>query len=72
MCYLVSHFPELQFGTLVLGQSYRAPALQAKMAATLQYLSGGRFILGIGAGWKEDEYWHTVIRIHRPQCARAN
>jgi alkanesulfonate monooxygenase SsuD/methylene tetrahydromethanopterin reductase-like flavin-dependent oxidoreductase (luciferase family) len=56
MCYLVSHFPELQFGTLVLGQSYRAPALQAKMAATLQYLSGGRFILGIGAGWKEDEY----------------
>src|SRR5437879_1821759 len=44
MCYLLPHFPELKFGTLVLGQSYRNPALQAKMAATLQYLSDGRFI----------------------------
>ena len=37
-------------------QSYRNPALTAKMAANLQLLSGGRFILGLGAGWKEDEY----------------
>src|SRR5713226_7471086 len=56
LCYLLPHFPELRFGTLVLGQSYRSPALLAKMASTLQYLSGGRFILAIGAGWKEDEY----------------
>jgi len=56
MCYLLPHFPELRFGTLVLGQSYRNPALLAKMASTLQYLSDGRYILGIGAGWKEDEY----------------
>lgn len=56
LCYLLSHFPELRFGTLVLGQSYRSPSLLAKMASTLQYLSDGRFILGIGAGWKEDEY----------------
>src|SRR3954447_21085580 len=48
--------PGVRFGTLVLGQSFRNPALTAKIAATLQFLTGGRFILGIGAGWKEDEY----------------
>jgi alkanesulfonate monooxygenase SsuD/methylene tetrahydromethanopterin reductase-like flavin-dependent oxidoreductase (luciferase family) len=40
----------------VLCQSYRNPALTAKMGANLQLLSKGRFILGLGAGWKEDEY----------------
>ena len=43
-------------GALVLCQSYRNPALVAKMAANLQVASGGRFVLGLGAGWKEDEY----------------
>ena len=40
----------------MLANSYRHPPLLAKMAASLQYLSGGRFILGYGAGWAEDEY----------------
>ncbi|GIV78061.1 TIGR03560 family F420-dependent LLM class oxidoreductase [Litorilinea aerophila] len=56
ICYLAGAFPRLKFGTIVLCQSYRNPALLAKMGATLQLLSSGRFILGIGAGWKEDEY----------------
>ncbi len=56
ICYLAGAFPEYQFGSIVLCQSYRNPALLAKMGATLQALSRGRFILGIGAGWKEDEY----------------
>ncbi len=49
-------YPHLRMGSIVLGQSYRNPALSAKMAATLQALTGGRFILGVGAGWKQDEY----------------
>jgi alkanesulfonate monooxygenase SsuD/methylene tetrahydromethanopterin reductase-like flavin-dependent oxidoreductase (luciferase family) len=56
LTYLCARYPAFKFGTIVLSQSYRPPALLAKMATVLQTLSGGRFILGIGAGWKEDEY----------------
>ena len=54
--YLSGKFRRLNFGNTVLCNSYRNPALLAKMGATLQTLTEGRFILGIGAGWKEDEY----------------
>ncbi len=54
--YLAGRYANLQFGNIVLCQSYRPPALLAKMAATFQALSGGRLVLGIGAGWKQDEY----------------
>jgi F420-dependent oxidoreductase-like protein len=43
-------------GHLVLGAGYRNPALVAKMASTLDVITGGRMELGLGAGWKEDEY----------------
>ena len=56
LSFLAGMTSDLHLGSIVLGQSYRNPALLAKMAATLQQLSGGRFILGLGAGWKEDEY----------------
>ena len=48
--------PGLRWGTLVLGQLYRNPALTAKTAATLQHLTRGRFILGLGAGDAEAEH----------------
>jgi alkanesulfonate monooxygenase SsuD/methylene tetrahydromethanopterin reductase-like flavin-dependent oxidoreductase (luciferase family) len=54
--YVLAKYPRMQGGTIVLSQGYRPPALLAKMAADLQWLSGGRFVLGIGAGWKENEY----------------
>lgn len=56
LTYLSALYPELQWGHTVLCQSFRNPALVAKMAATLQFMSSGRFILGIGAGWNEAEY----------------
>jgi F420-dependent oxidoreductase-like protein len=45
----------LRVGTMVNGIVYRHPAVLAKMATTLDIVSGGRFELGIGAGWNEEE-----------------
>ena len=56
LTWLAARHPNVDLCHHVLGHGYRPPALTAKMAATLQVLSGGRFILGIGAGWREDEY----------------
>jgi len=46
----------LRLGTLVTCNSYRLPSILAKMAASVDHLSGGRLEFGIGAGWKEMEY----------------
>jgi F420-dependent oxidoreductase-like protein len=47
---------KLRLGAMVASQSYRNPALAAKMAATVDNISGGRLNYGIGAGWKDVEY----------------
>jgi F420-dependent oxidoreductase-like protein len=46
----------IRFGTLVGCNSYRQPSLIAKMAASLDVISGGRFTFGLGAGWYQNEY----------------
>jgi alkanesulfonate monooxygenase SsuD/methylene tetrahydromethanopterin reductase-like flavin-dependent oxidoreductase (luciferase family) len=46
----------LELGPLVSSTAYRNPALTAKLAETLDEISGGRLILGLGAGWAEPEY----------------
>ncbi len=56
LTFLAAEFREFVWGPLVLGQSYRSPALTAKMAANLYALTNGRMVFAIGAGWKEDEY----------------
>ncbi len=47
---------KVELGTLVTGTGFRNPALMAKIADTVDEISGGRVILGIGAGWNEYEY----------------
>src|SRR5579863_4706815 len=49
-------FPSYRYGQIVLGNSYRPPALLGKMISTMQALTGARVVLGIGAGWMESEY----------------
>lgn len=51
----------LRVGNLVLDNDYRHPVMLAKEAATLDLLSGGRFELGIGAGWLRAEYEQAGI-----------
>jgi alkanesulfonate monooxygenase SsuD/methylene tetrahydromethanopterin reductase-like flavin-dependent oxidoreductase (luciferase family) len=46
----------VELGPLVACASFHPPGLMAKMAATLAEVSGGRFVLGLGAGWNEREY----------------
>ena len=46
----------VELGTIVMCTAFRNPALLAKMAATLDHVSGGRLILGVGAGWHEPEF----------------
>ncbi|HEY6609323.1 MAG TPA: TIGR03560 family F420-dependent LLM class oxidoreductase [Candidatus Limnocylindria bacterium] len=46
----------VRLGHIVICNGFRNPALTAKMAATIDAISGGRFELGIGAGWKRDEW----------------
>lgn len=53
---LVHHVPGLWVGHAVLSNTFRHPVLVAKAATLLDHVTGGRFILGLGAGWFEGEH----------------
>ncbi len=53
---IATQVPRLRIGTLVSGNTYRHPAVLAKMAATLDHISAGRVVLGLGSGWQENEH----------------
>src|SRR5579864_3157996 len=51
----------IEFGPMVSPMTFRVPSVLAKMAAAVDALSGGRLLLGVGAGWNENE--HKVFDI---------
>jgi F420-dependent oxidoreductase-like protein len=53
---LAAGVPRIRIGALVTGNTYRHPAVLAKMAANVDNISGGRCVLGLGAGWQENEH----------------
>src|SRR5687767_3997434 len=60
----------LRVGSYVYDNDFRHPALLAKEAATMDVLSGGRFELGIGAGWAKEEYDQVGLTFDPPGVRR--
>ena len=56
LTYAADHTERVRFGSLVAPLSFRDPVMLARQAMALDDLSGGRIVLGIGAGWVEDEH----------------
>jgi F420-dependent oxidoreductase-like protein len=57
----------LRFGPLVAAVTFRPPALVARMAAQIDALSGGRFVLGLGAGWNVPEHEAFAFELAPPR-----
>ena len=53
---LAALIPRIRVGTIVLGNTYRNPAVVAKMAAQVDIISGGRLVFGLGAAWQRNEH----------------
>jgi F420-dependent oxidoreductase-like protein len=61
---LAAAVPRVGIGTLVCGNTYRHPAILANQAATADIVSGGRIILGLGAGWQQNEHDKYGIELY--------
>jgi F420-dependent oxidoreductase-like protein len=59
--------PRLRLGSLVAGNTYRHPAVLANVAATIDHISAGRMVLGIGAGWQQNEHDAYGIELPPPR-----
>jgi F420-dependent oxidoreductase-like protein len=58
LAYLADHARRVHFGPMVAPLSFREPTMLARQAAAIDDLSGGRMLLGLGAGWQEREHTH--------------
>jgi F420-dependent oxidoreductase-like protein len=61
---LAAAVPRVGIGTLVCGNTYRHPAILANQAAAADVISGGRIILGLGAGWQQNEHDRYGIELY--------
>ena len=71
LSYVAARTSKILLGTSVLIMPYRNPIVTAKMIATLDQMSGGRAIAGVGAGWSEAEYDALGVPFHE-RGARTN
>jgi F420-dependent oxidoreductase-like protein len=53
---LATAVPRMRLGTIVAGNTYRHPAVVAKMAANVDVVTGGRLVMGLGAAWQQNEH----------------
>ena len=67
LCFVAAATSRIRIATRVLGVPYRNPAMVAKMAESLDRLSGGRLILGLGAGSADDEHWAFGLGVRTPK-----
>lgn len=63
---LAARTERLRLGLMVTGNTYRHPAVLAKIAATVDVISGGRLDFGIGAGWNEYEHTSMGLELYKP------
>jgi alkanesulfonate monooxygenase SsuD/methylene tetrahydromethanopterin reductase-like flavin-dependent oxidoreductase (luciferase family) len=66
MAALAAATDRVRLGTLVLGNTYRHPAVVANWAATVDHISNGRVLLGVGAGWQVNEHEQYGIDLPLP------
>jgi probable F420-dependent oxidoreductase len=67
LTWIAANTSRIAIATRVLGLPYRSPAMVAKMAETLDRLSGGRLILGLGAGYSDDEFRAFGLGVPTPR-----
>lgn len=67
LCFAAARTSRIGIATRVLGVPYRAPAMVAKMAETLDRMSGGRLILGLGGGSADDEHRAFGLGVRSPK-----
>jgi alkanesulfonate monooxygenase SsuD/methylene tetrahydromethanopterin reductase-like flavin-dependent oxidoreductase (luciferase family) len=67
LSWIAAHTSRIRVATRVLGMPYRHPPMVAKMAETLDRLSGGRLILGLGGGYSDDEFRAFGLGVPSPR-----